>query len=442
MKLVEARRLENLNGLITSTSPTDLLVKDFNRFSAHYTNIKENQDEAIAQYMAEVNLTIEDLTFPIYSADENSEETDEMDNGDLPEEIDEDYLMATEQAITRIINFYQHERIQSWFVTGHHDELTGQKLNSIERVAVLMPSNWQFAPITLMMSIIPAIIAGVDELIVNLPPLSNSESYDQKTYALIIWLCRRLGITQIFRMPEITAVFAFAIGTESVPKVDKLVGSGSDATLAAAALISSSTGVKVLPDKNDTIFLCDESANEEFVVADLFAAAEDPKLQNVTVLTTSTVKATEISAEIENYLKKLDDASPIKELIENRGAIVLTSTMEEAIDIIEDYPPKYLSLFVKHPMEYLAQIHHAGVLYMGDYSPAGMENYFASSSNLIPTGKCCRYSSPLDVYDFLKKTSIVYYTKRQVEHVSNMINMLADKDNLPFHRESFKVRLK
>lgn len=432
MKLVEARQIGSLDSLIESTSPTEHLVEEFPRLSACYRNIRDNKDEALEQYMAEIGLTLDEVTFPI----------EPVDDEELPEDIDEDYLTAIEEAITRIINFYQHERIQSWFVTGQNDELTGQKLNSIERVAVLMPSNWQFAPINLMMSIIPAIIAGVDELIVNLPPASQEREYDPKTYALIIWLCRRLGITQIFRMPELAAVFAFALGTETVPKVDKMVGSGSDDIVAAASLVSGSVGVKVLPDKNDTIFLCDETANEAFVVADLFAAAEDPKLQNVTVLTTSTVKATEISAEVDNYLENLPESSPIRDIIKNRGAIVLTSTMDEAIEIIEQYPPKYLSLFVQHPMEYLAQVHHAGALYLGDHSPAGMENYFASSSNLIPTGNCCRYSSPLDVYDFLKKTSIVYYTQRQVEHVYNMINMLADKDNLPFHRKSFEIRLK
>ena len=433
MKLIEARRLGSLDSLIRSSSPTDHLINEFERLSACYTNIRDNKDKALEEYMNEVGLSFDEITFPI---DNN------IDTEDLPDEIDEDYLSAIEQAITRIINFYQHERIQSWFVTGHNDELTGQKLNSIEKVAVLMPSKWHFAPITLMMSIIPAIIAGVDELIVNLPPTPGDNQYDPKIYSLIIWLCRRLGITQIFRMPELAAVFAFAAGTETVPKMDKLVGSGSSDIIAASALVSGEVGVKVLPDKNETIFLCDETANEEFVVADLFAAAEDPKLEKVVVITTSTVKATEISAEIETYLNTLDSTSPMRELLNERGSIVLTSTMEEAIDIIEQYPPKYLSLFVQHPMEFLAKIHHAGVLYLGDYSPAGMENYFASSSNLIPTGQCCRYCSPLDVYDFLKKTSIVHYTQRQVEHVSNMINMLAHKDNLPFHRESFEIRLK
>ena len=434
MKLIEAWRLDQIEDLFPDEDPTGHLVEEFPRLAEYYNNVRRYGDTALAEYLAMEGLSLEDIMISV-------NKTDEEDEDDLPDGMDEEYLAAVEQAITRIINFYQHEKIQSWFVTGEHDELIGQKFNPIERVAVLMPKTWQFAPITLMMSIIPAIIAGVKELYINLPPSSPGESDCARGDSLFLWICKKLGISQIFRLPEIPAVFAFALGTQHIPRVDKLVGAGSIDVMSAAAIVSTSVGVKVLPDRNETVIICDETGNEKFVVADIFAAAEDPNLHRVNILTTSTVKATEISAEITRQLKESPNSQHIKELLSTSGAIVLTKSVEEALVLVGKYPPKYLSLFVKHPLELLARVRDAGVLYLGDYSPAGMENYFASSSNLIPSGRCCRFSSPLDVYDFLKKTSVVHYTKRQVEHVYNMINTLAVKDNLPFHRESFRIRM-
>jgi len=434
MKLIEAWRCDQIEDLFPADDPTAHLVQEFPRLSEFYNNIRRYGDTALAEYMAMEGLSLDDIMIPI---DRSEDEDDDA----LPEGMDEEYLAAVEQAITRIINFYQHEKVQSWFVTGDHDELIGQKFNPIERVAVLMPNTWQFAPITLMMSIIPAIIAGVKELYINLPPARPDQGDTTRGDQLFLWICRKLGISQIFRLPELPAVFAFALGTQRIPRVDKLVGAGSADVQSAAALMSTSVGVKVLPDRNETVIICDETGNETFIVADIFAAAEDPNLHRITILTTSTVKATEITAEISRQLKNSDGSQQIKELLRTSGAIVLTKSIDEALALVGRYPPKYLSLFVKHPLELLSRVRDAGVLYLGDYSPAGMENYFASSSNLIPSGRCCRFCSPLDVYDFLKKTSVVHYTKRQVEHVYNMINTLAVKDNLPFHRESFRIRM-
>jgi len=435
MKLIEAWRLQQETDLFPVEDPTEHLIQGFSRFVTYYNNIRRYGDAALAEYLAVDGLGIDDVILPVELFDE------ENDEDFLPENLDEQYLAAVDQAITRIINFYQHQKIQSWYVTGENDEIVGQQLNPIERVAVLMPRGWKFAPITLMMSIVPAIIAGVKDLYINLPPHMDEDGQAEPVDALFLWICDKLGISQIFRLPELPAIFAFSLGTSRVPRVDKIVGAGSEDVQAAAALVSTSVGVKVLPDRNETVILADASANESYIVADIFAVAEDPSLNKIIILTTSTVKATEISAEISRKINENPQAKRIKEILTTSGAIVLVKDIDEALNFIGRYPPKHLSLFVEHPMELLARVRDAGVLYMGEHTPAGMENYFASASNLIPSGRCCRFSSPLDVYDFLKKTSIVHYSKRQVVQVYEMINTLADKDNLPFHHESFRIRM-
>lgn len=433
MKLIEAWRLTQSEELFSVEDPTDFLVNEFPRLSAYYQNVRRYGDTALAEYMALEGLGLDDIVVNIAAPDPEAED-------EPPPELDEEYLAALDQAITRIINFYQHQKVQSWYVTGDHYELIGQKYSPIDKVAVLMPRRWKFAPLTLMMSIIPAIIAGVKDLYINLPPTGSSDGRDDIS-PFVTWICTKLGISQIFRLPEVPAVFGFAVGTDLVPRVDKLVGAGSPEVQAAAALVSTAVGTKILSDRNETAVIADGSANETFLVADVFAAAEDPSLHHVTILTNSMVKATEITAEINRRLKESDEAKRLKEILSVRGAIVLTKDLNEALSIIERYPPKHLSLFVKRPLDLLGRIRDAGVLYLGDYSPAGMENYFASASNLIPSGRSCRYQSPLDVYDFLKKASVVHYTREQVEHVFKMIKSLADRDNLPFHRESFRVRM-
>ncbi len=414
--------------------PVRIFMEDFQELSELYGNVQRLGDAALREYMMSRNLP---AVIVEESGDFVGDPGDDEAEGEGSED-EADYLEAVQEVYQKIIEFYEHQKVQSWFYTGNHSQITGQRYLPIERVAVVMPRHWERTPLTLMMCLVPPVIAGVKEIYLNLPPSPADEDGVHPIFPLI---CHKLGVERIFRLPEEAAVIAFSCGTDSVPEVDKIVGAGGRRARNASFLVAPRTASKILSTRNETVILADAGADTDYIIADLFARTEDPNIERIHLVTDSTVLATEVSSRLSAEMENLDDKDAVMGILRKAGAIILASSFDEAIELVTRHPAKHLSLFVEHPLEILARIRHAGAIYLGENTPAGMENYFAFASNLIPSGRNCRYNSALDIHDFLTRTPFVYSTMQSLKEISRKLDILSRKDKLPLHRRSFEIRL-
>ena len=360
-----------------------------------------------------------------------------------PEEIDEAFAMADpefvkiiEEAAENIRAFHKRQVRNSFVISECDGVVTGQKVMPIEKVGLYVPGGTAAYPSTVLMDSIPAKIAGCKEIVMVTPP-----SADGKVNPVILAAAKIAGVDRIFKLGGAQAVAALAYGTESVPKVDKIVGPGNAFVAEAKKQVFGKVSIDMIAGPSEILVVADATANPRFVAADLLSQAEHDRMASAVLVTDSYELALAVSEELERQIPELDRAEIARCSIDNNGKIIVAEdNLMLAIGIANEIAPEHLELCVDNPFDYLDKVHHAGSIFMGKYCPEALGDYFAGPNHTLPTSGTARFSSPLSVDDFVKKTQFTYYTENALEKVADKVSYFAKKEGLGAHARSATIR--
>lgn len=358
------------------------------------------------------------------------------------DEFDEAYTMVSEAFCTslakakeRITSYHNEQKERSWFVQRGDGVLLGQQVTAIERVGIYVPGGKAAYPSTVLMNAIPAKIAGVRHIAMTTPPQP-----DGKVNPHVLVAAKEAGVDIVYKVGGAQAIAALAYGTESVRKVLKITGPGNSYVARAKKWVFGDVAIDMIAGPSEICVLADETANAVYVAADLLSQAEHDEQAAAICVTTSSDFAQRLSEAVSEQLAVLDRFEIANKSMESFGRIILADSLPEAMDIVNELAPEHLQIMVDNPMEKLPYIRNAGAIFIGDYSPEALGDYMAGPNHTLPTSGTAAYSSPLGVYDFMKKSSIIYYTKAEFETIADDIIVLAESEKLTGHAQSIRVR--
>lgn len=378
------------------------------------------------------------------------EYTRRWDGVDLPagkirvdrEEVREAYGAVTSSFIqsvricqNNIQAFYERSRPNSWFVTGTAGEITGQLYLPLARVGIYVPGGRAAYPSSVLMTAVPAVVAGVEEIVMVTPP-----GPDGRVNPFVLVAADIAGVTEIYRVGGAQAIAALAYGTASIPKVDKIVGPGNAYVATAKRLVYGRVDIDMVAGPSEVAVVADGSARPEWVAADLLAQAEHDPLARAVLLTPSFELAWNVSREVEAQLASLPRAEIAREALARNGAAVTTSDLEEAMALANELAPEHLELLLADPWAWLSRVKNAGAVFLGGYTPESVGDYHAGPSHVLPTGGTARFFSPLGVEDFLKRTSLVAYNRESLARATTAITTLARTEGLEAHARAVEIR--
>ena len=346
------------------------------------------------------------------------------------------FVAALRRAADNIRGFHERQKQQSWFNTTANGSMLGQRVRPLNRVGVYVPGGTAAYPSSVLMNAIPAKIAGVKEIIMVTPPAKDGKANPDILAAAAI-----AGVDRIFLVGGAQAVAALAYGTESIPKVDKIVGPGNIYVATAKRLLFGTVDIDMIAGPSEILIIADETANPTFIAADLMSQAEHDTLASAVLITTSKRVAEETQAALSVQLAALSRKNIIEQSLGNYGAILLCDSIDEAIAFADELAPEHLELCIENPMAYIGAIDNAGSVFLGNYSPESLGDYYAGPNHVLPTGGTARFFSPLSVDSFIKKSSFIYYTERDLIIAGDDIMELAKAEGLTAHANSVKVRL-
>ena len=355
----------------------------------------------------------------------------------LTTDCDPEFIATLKKAADNIRNFHERQKQQSWLTTKDNGVIMGQRIRGLKRVGLYVPGGTAAYPSSVLMNAIPAKIAGVSELIMVTPP-----GKDGKPNPDIMAAAAIAGVDRVFLMGGAQAVAALAYGTESVPKVDKIVGPGNIFVATAKKLLYGTVDIDMIAGPSEILVLADESANPKFLAADLMSQAEHDKLASAILITTSDKLAEDTTKEIYRQVEELSRKDIIEYSLDNYGVIIVCDTMERAIELANELAPEHLEVCCKNPMEYVGKLDNAGSVFLGNYSPEPLGDYFAGPNHVLPTSGTARFFSPLSVDTFVKKSSFIYYTENALQNDSDDIIRFANTEGLTAHANSIIVRKK
>ena len=347
-----------------------------------------------------------------------------------------EFLRILESAAKNIRLFHEQQKRQSFVVSGENGSLLGQRVLPIEKAGLYVPGGTAAYPSTVLMDSIPAKIAGVEEIVMVTPP-----SKDGKVNSAILAAAYIAGVDRVFKIGGAQAVAALAYGTESVPQVDKIVGPGNAFVAEAKKQVFGQVAIDMIAGPSEILVVADATAKPENVAADLLSQAEHDKLASAVLVTDSMALANAVSAELEKQIPLLERAEIARESIDNNGKIIVADTLYAAIEISNELAPEHLELCVDNPFDYLDAVKNAGSIFMGKYCPEALGDYYAGPNHTLPTGGTARFSSPLSVDDFIKKSQFIYYPQEAFEAVARDVDYFARKEGLTAHGKSATVRL-
>ena len=389
-------------------------------------NVKENGDKALIEYTNKfdsplINISNIKVTEQEIIAGYNS----------ISDELKETYKTAKE----RIIKFHEHQKESTW-TYEENGEILGQKITPLENVGLYVPGGKAAYPSTAFMDAIPAMVAGVKNIIMCTP--CNKEGKVTNEVLAVAYL---LGIKDIYKCGGAQAIAAMALGTNTIPKVDKIVGPGNIFVALAKKELFGSISIDSVAGPSEILVIADEFANPKFVAADLLSQAEHDEIASSVLLTNSKKLADEVVKQIEEYTNKLERKEIIQKSLDNYGGIIITKTIDEAIEISNYIAPEHLELAVDKPFNYLDKIINAGAVFLGNYAAESLGDYMAGPNHVLPTIHTARFFSPLSVYDFVKRTSIISFTKESFMNIGEKVVSFANSEGLTAHALAAKVRL-
>ncbi len=389
-------------------------------------NIHDRRDEALFEYTKKFDKA--DL-----GADSVRVTPDEIEAA--YDEVNEELITVIRKAITNIKDFHEKQKKNSWITTEENGIILGQRVLPIESAGVYVPGGKAAYPSTVLMNVIPARVAGVKRIVMTTP--CNSEG---KVYPTTLVAANEAGVTDIYKVGGAQAIAALAYGTESIPKVDKIVGPGNIFVAIAKRLVYGHVSIDSIAGPSEILVLADETATPEYVAADLLSQAEHDELASATLVTTSEDVAIKVSEWVDKYTAKLERKEIIQKSIDNFGNIFVAKTMQDAIDAANEIAPEHLEIITKNPWETMTKIKNAGAIFLGEYSSEPLGDYFAGPNHVLPTNGTARFFSPLSVDDFVKKSSIINYSKDALEAVHKDIELFATAEGLTAHANSIAVR--
>jgi histidinol dehydrogenase len=353
------------------------------------------------------------------------------------EELSPPVAEALQLAAERIRRFHEHQKRTSWFEADERGGLVGQMVTPLRRVGAYVPGGLAVYPSSVLMCAIPAQVAGVEEVILCTPPRK-----DGTVHPLVLMAAQQSGVSRIFKVGGAQAVAAMAYGTQSVPAVDKIVGPGNIYVTVAKKLVYGMVGIDMLAGPSEVCILADDTADPRYVAIDILTQAEHDIHTAAFLITPSRSLAQAVQEEIEKTVADLPRQDILRQTLAQNGGIILTRDMEEAVELANLCAPEHLALMVAEPWRYLPLIRCAGAVMMGAYSPQSLGDYVAGPSHTLPTSGTARYASPLNVDDFVKKTSVVYFTREALQQVADAIETLAAVEGLEAHLLAVKRRLR
>lgn len=387
-------------------------------------NVRQNGDKAVRDYSQKFDGWVPDSLE--LSLDEAKE---------LAQTCDKDYLSALEKAADNIREFHVRQKQQSRIDTYDNGIITGQRVRGMKRAGLYVPGGTAAYPSSVLMNAIPAKVAEVDELIMITPPGIGGKPNPEIMAAAIC-----AGVDRIFLVGGAQAVAALAHGTESIPKVDKIVGPGNIFVAVAKKQLYGVVDIDMIAGPSEILIIADESAKPEYLAADLMSQAEHDKMASSILITTSEEIADETIKELYKQLEALSRKDIITESLDTFGAVIVCDNMAEAIDFANDLAPEHLEVCCENPFEYIGKLDNAGSLFLGNYSPEPLGDYYAGTNHVLPTGGTARFFSPLSVDTFLKKTSFLYYPQDEIVAAADDIIKLANAEGLTAHANSIEVR--
>ncbi len=399
-------------------------VKIQNAVSDIIKNVKEVGDEAVREY------TIRFDGHAPRNIEVTKQELDEYLN-----EVEPEFREALFNAHKNIFDFHKRQAQQSWLTTQENGIIMGQRVRGLNRVGIYVPGGTAAYPSSVLMNAIPAKIAGVKEIIMVTPP-----GKDGKPNPNIMAAAAVAGVDKVFLVGGAQAVAALAYGTEKIPKVDKIVGPGNIFVATAKKMLYGVVDIDMVAGPSEILIVADKTAVPEFLAADLMSQAEHDIMASAILLTTSETVARATTKEIEKQIKFLERQEIIEQSLTNYGEIIVCENMEQAIEFANVLAPEHLEMCVENPLQYIGKIDNAGSVFLGNYSPEPLGDYYAGPNHVLPTSSTARFFSPLSVDSFIKKSSFIYYTEDELAKAKDDIVLLADTEGLTAHANSIKVR--
>ena len=388
-------------------------------------NVILNKDKALYEYSAKFD-----------KAELTSLEVSEAEIDEAFASVDAEFVEIIKEAAENIRDFHKRQVRNSFVISEKDGVVTGQKVMPIEKVGLYVPGGTAAYPSTVLMDSIPAKIAGCSEIVMVTPPMK-----DGKVNPVILAAAKIAGVDRIFKVGGAQAIAALAYGTESVPKVDKIVGPGNAYVAEAKKQVFGKVNIDMIAGPSEILVVADNTCNPAYVAADLLSQAEHDKMASAVLVTDSYELAKAVSDELEKQIPLLPRAEIARCSIDNNGKIIVAeNNLMLAIDIANEIAPEHLEICVDNPFDYLDKIKHAGSIFMGKYCPEALGDYFAGPNHTLPTSGTARFSSPLSVDDFVKKSQFTYYTRDALSKVADKVSYFAKKEGLHAHAKSATIR--
>ncbi|MCR5271886.1 MAG: histidinol dehydrogenase [Lachnospiraceae bacterium] len=349
--------------------------------------------------------------------------------------VDKELLAVIQKAKKNIIEYHAKQKQYSWFDSEENGIILGQKVTALETAGVYVPGGKAAYPSSVLMNVLPAKVAGVKNIIMTTP--CDKEG---KVYPTTLVAAKEAGVDKIYKIGGAQAIAAMAFGTNSIPKVDKIVGPGNIYVALAKKAVFGFVSIDSVAGPSEILVLCDETANPHYIAADLLSQAEHDELASAILITTSEDVANKVNEEIDGYLKKLSRSEIISKSLENYGYILIASNLDEAVDVVNEIASEHLEIVTKNPFEIMTKVRNAGAIFLGEYSSEPLGDYFAGPNHVLPTNGTARFFSPLSVDDFIKKSSIISYSREALQEVYPDIVKFAKAEGLTAHANSIAVR--
>lgn len=387
-------------------------------------SVKEQGDEAVREFTVRFDGSVPKKT--VISKEELNSYLDL---------VDEDFKSALINAKNNIYDFHMRQAQQSWMTTKENGVIMGQRVRGLKRVGIYVPGGTAAYPSSVLMNAVPAKIAGVEEIIMVTPPAKDGNPNPDIMAAAAV-----AGVDKVFLVGGAQAVAALAYGTEKIPKVDKIVGPGNIFVATAKKLLYGVVDIDMVAGPSEILIVADKSAKPAFLAADLMSQAEHDVLASAILLTTSGEIARATAREIDRQIKYLERQEIIEKSLNNFGEIIVCENLEQAIEFANELSPEHLEMCVEEPLKYIGKLDNAGSVFLGNYSPEPLGDYYAGPNHVLPTSGTARFFSPLSVDSFIKKSSFIYYTENELKKAKDDIVKLADTEGLTAHANSIKVR--
>lgn len=426
-------RIVELNEKTKKDILSNLLKRSPDSYGTYEATVKEivedvhlNRDEALFKYTER---------FDKAKINSDNIKVTKAEIEEAYKEVDASLLDVIRKAIVNIRTYHEKQKQYSWFDSEENGSMLGQKVTPIEKVGVYVPGGKAVYPSSVLMNVIPAKVAGVKNIIMTTPCDSNG-----KVYPMTLVAANEAGVDSIYKAGGAQAIAALAYGTESIPKVDKIVGPGNIFVALAKRTVFGHVSIDSVAGPSEILVLADKTANPRYVAADLLSQAEHDEMASAILVTDSRELADKVSYEVEEFIKILPRKDIIRKSIDTYGYILVAESINEAIDTVNDIASEHLEIVTVNPFDTMTRIKNAGAIFLGNYSSEPLGDYFAGPNHVLPTNGTAKFFSPLSVDDFIKKSSIIYYSKEALEPVYKDIVAFAESEQLTAHANSIRVR--